>query len=163
MQIMKKIIILILFFIFFLNFKIHSDELYKVIIYKNYYNIFLKKNINYKEFMYANFLENNKNLDFDFITLFYLDKLKNHEFKKVENPIRRAEILFFGSLTFVTFGGWLFFSIFNVLIYNDTFGKIRKEQFLPLYLGSCIISFSVVISDLFINMKPKINKNIEIY
>jgi hypothetical protein len=84
--------------------------------------------------------------------------------KKQEFLLRRAEILFFGSLTFVTFGGWFFISVFNTLIYNDQFGKIRREQFLPLFLGSGTISIAVVFSDLFINIKPKLEeKNIEIY
>ncbi|HOV15032.1 MAG TPA: hypothetical protein PK771_12150, partial [Spirochaetota bacterium] len=75
---------------------------------------------------------------------------------------RRAEILFFGSLTIVSFAGWLTFSIYNVIIYGDTFGNLRRDQFLILYGGSAVISFSVAITDLFIQLKPKI-KGVEIY
>ncbi len=107
--------------------------------------------------------EKEPGVSFDIVELDYLNKMQKYEFHKPENPIRRSEILFFGSLTFTVFGGWIFFSIFNAMIYNDPFGKLRNEQFLPLYFGSCIISFSVAISDLFINIKPKLSKNIEIY
>lgn len=82
-------------------------------------------------------------------------KVNKYEFKSKENLIRRSEVLFFGSLTFATFGGWLFFSIFNVLIYDDTFGKLRRDQFLILYLGSSVVSVSVVLSDLILLFKPK--------
>ena len=75
---------------------------------------------------------------------------------------RRMEILFFGSLTIVSFSGWFAFSIFNVLIYNDPFGVIRREQFLTLYLGSSVISLSVSVSDLLVNLKKK-NKYVEFY
>ncbi len=84
------------------------------------------------------------------------------EFKKKENAFRRMEILFFGSLTIVSFAGWLCFSIFNIVIYGDAFGIIRKEQFLPLYLGSSIISLSVSVSDLLINIKNN-KKIVEFY
>lgn len=84
------------------------------------------------------------------------------EFKKKENVFRRMEILFFGSLTIVSFAGWLCFSIFNIVIYGDAFGIIRKEQFLPLYLGSSIISLSVSVSDLLINIKNN-KKIVEFY
>lgn len=89
--------------------------------------------------------------------------LNRYEFKKSEeNLLRRAEILFFGSLTIVTFAGWLSFSIYNVIIYNDTFGNLRRDQFLILYGGSAVIAFSVAITDLFIQIKPKM-KGVEIY
>ncbi|OHD23205.1 MAG: hypothetical protein A2Y34_09445 [Spirochaetes bacterium GWC1_27_15] len=94
----------------------------------------------------------------------YITDMKKYEFKQTkENLFRRAEILFFGSLTIVSFAGWMSFSIYNVVMYGDTFGNLRREQFLVLYLGSAVISFSVSISDLFIQLSPKINKNIQIY
>lgn len=104
---------------------------------------------------------NNYNISINFD---FNDNLRKYQFKdkKKENLFRRAEILFFGSLTFATFGGWFFFSVYNTMIYNEPFGKLRREQFLPLYLGSSVISISVVLSDLFINIKPKI-KGVEIY
>ena len=130
-----------------------SDKLKKTF---NYTLLLLNEdNINFKEFIYPN----NNGLEFDLLSFYKLNnELKEYEKKNKENPFRRAEILFFGSLTFVTFSGWLFYSIYNVMIYNETFGRIRKEQFLPLYLGSCVISFAVVISDLFIYYKPKTKK-----
>ncbi|MCK4796188.1 MAG: hypothetical protein KAT05_02335 [Spirochaetes bacterium] len=124
---------------------------------KRYDNL-LKTNINFKDFLY-NPIKTKLEIGVSFD---YMDKLKRLKFKKEENPIRRASILFFGSLTFATFGGWLFFSLFNVLIYDETFGKLRREQFLILYLGTGVISISVVLSDLFINLKPKM-KRVEIY
>lgn len=92
----------------------------------------------------------------------YLNKHINYNAKKEENMFRRMEILFFGSLTIVSFSGWFAFSIFNVLIYNDPFGVIRREQFLTLYLGSSVISLSVSVSDLLVNLKKK-NKYVEFY
>ena len=82
--------------------------------------------------------------------------------KQEENLLRRSEILFFGSLTFTAFGSWFFLSIFNALIYGEPFGKLRQEQFIPLFVGSSLISISIVLTDLFINIKPKL-KNVEIY
>jgi hypothetical protein len=121
-------------------------------------NVF-KENINFRLFLYRPVT---KNLELGF-SFNYLDKIKRFEFQTPdENPFRRAEILFFGSLTFVTFGGWLFFSLYNVLIYNETFGKLRREQFLLLYLGSTVISISVSVSDLLISMRSKM-KNVEVY
>ena len=104
---------------------------------------------------------NNYNISVKFDFNDNLDKYQNSD-KKKENLFRRAEILFFGSLTFATFGGWFFFSVYNKMIYNEPFGQLRREQFLPLYLGSSVVSISVVLSDLFINLKPKI-KGVEIY
>ncbi|HBD96433.1 MAG: hypothetical protein A2015_06635 [Spirochaetes bacterium GWF1_31_7] len=81
---------------------------------------------------------------------------------KGENLIRRAEIIFFGSLTFSTFLGWLMFSAYNSIMYEDTFGKLRRYQFLTLYLGGSVIAFSVSLSDLFIRLKPYF-KRVEFY
>ena len=93
----------------------------------------------------------------------YHKTIQLYQVKKIEdNIIRRSEILFFGSLTFATFGGWFFFSVFNKMIYDEPFGKLRREQFLPLYLGCSIISVSVVLSDIFLRVNPKV-KNIDFY
>jgi len=125
--------------------------------YDNWNNLLTDK-IDYRIFLY-----NKKTPSADFyITFDYNEKLERYEYKKEENLIRRAEILFFGSLTFATFGAWLFFSIFNALIYNGTFGELRREQFLFVYLGSSVISISVVVSDLFLRLKPE-RRRIEIY
>ncbi len=72
-----------------------------------------------------------------------------------ENLLRRAEIIFFGSLTFVSFFGWLFFSTYNTVLYGDTFGTLKRYQFFSLYLGCAVVSFSVSISDLFIRLQKK--------
>jgi len=82
--------------------------------------------------------------------------------EKEENPFRRIEIIFFGTLTVTSFSAWMFFSLFNVLVYNDTFGSLRRDQFLILYAGSGILSLSVSISDLFINLKLK-SKTVEFF
>lgn len=81
---------------------------------------------------------------------------------KNENLIRRAEIIFFGSMTFVSFMGWLMFSAYNSVIYAETFGTLKRYQFLTLYLGSSVVAFSVSLSDLFIRLKPFF-KRVEIY
>ena len=91
------------------------------------------------------------------------EDMKKYDLVNTENPFRRASILFFGSLTFATFGGWLFMSIYDVLVYGDVFGNLRREQFLLLYLGSSIISFSVVLSDLFANLDKNKKGFIQFY
>jgi|GEM_PF-2784193 len=165
-MIIKKILFFILFI--FVSLLIFSNEIitsknkkeYKNKLILFYIDNVFFKDIRFKEFIFS---PDAPCAQFDFLNFALANSIQNTELKKTENPIRRAEILFFGSLTFVTFGGWLFFSIYNILIYNETFGQLRREQFIPLYLGGSIISFSVVISDLFINLKPKFKKNIEIY
>ena len=72
-----------------------------------------------------------------------------------ENIFRRMEILFFGSLTIITFSGWLAFSLFNIIIYSDDFGILRPSQNLALYLGSGILSLSVSLTDLINNLQKK--------
>lgn len=72
-----------------------------------------------------------------------------------ENIFRRMEILFFGSLTIITFSGWLAISIFNIIIYDDDFGILRPAQNLSLYLGSGILSLSVSVTDLINNLQKK--------
>jgi hypothetical protein len=146
MKAFKSAIILIVFFSFYLysenGIKFNFDNLF-----------FLNQNTDVdmilKESYQFGIMNNFKN--------YYNFKQYDYQ-KKEEMLLRRSEILFFGSLTFVTFGGWFFFSIFNVFIYNDSFGKIRREQFLPLYFGSATISISVVLSDLFINLKPRLDE-----
>jgi hypothetical protein len=93
---------------------------------------------------------------------YVMNKIEEFEFKKTENLFRRAEILFFGSLTIISFGSWMCFSIYNTMMYGDTFGNLRRDQFLIIYAGAGIISFSVAISDIFIKFKLK-TKGVEIY
>ena len=135
-----------------------KNEFYNLYVSQCNFDRLFNNKLDFKDFLYSS---EKPEINFG-IKFSYLNQLIKYEFKKEENLIRRAEILFFGSLTFATFGAWFFFSIFNILIYNEPFGKLRKEQFLPIYLGSSIISVSVVLSDLFVNLKPKIKK-IEIY
>ncbi len=82
--------------------------------------------------------------------------------EKEENPFRRIEIIFFGTLTITSFSAWMFFSLFNVIMYNDTFGNLRRDQFLILYDGSGVLSLSVSISDLLIGLKLK-SKTVEFF
>ncbi|HOF00588.1 MAG TPA: hypothetical protein PK385_05020 [Spirochaetota bacterium] len=127
---------------------------------KDYYRLEYYFNDQYVSFNNGKFSRNNA----DFFGDYYLtpSNIGLMEFKKKENVFRRMEILFFGSLTIVSFAGWLSFSIFNIVIYGDTFGIIRKEQFLPLYLGSSVVSLSVSVSDLLINIKNN-KKIVEFY
>ena len=126
-----------------------------------------EKNIDIKmKYYFSNYYQNNYNNNLKFETgmkFRYFYELEKYKFeKKEENLLRRSEILFFGSLTFTAFGSWFFLSVFNTLIYGEPFGKIRQEQFIPLFVGSSLISISIVLTDLFINIKPKL-KNVEIY
>ena len=116
--------------------------------------IFAKSDVLDKSNYTYNYDSFNKNIKIEYFVNFNEYKYK----KKEENIFRRAEILFFGSLTFATFGGWFFYSVYNAMIYDSTFGTIRREQFLPLYLGSSLISISVVFTDVFINIRPKLKK-----
>jgi hypothetical protein len=128
---------------------------------KKYFNISFS--INFFESSYQNNLQNYFSSSYwRYFDTIYED-IKRYDVANKENPFRRASILFFGALTFATFGGWLFMSIFNVLIYGDVFGNLRRDQFLLLYLGSSIISISVVLSDLFVNLSKKKYKIIEFY
>ncbi len=79
---------------------------------------------------------------------------------KNESLIRRAEIIFFGSLTFVSFFGWLAISGYNALMGSETFGTLKRYQFLTLFIGSGVVGLSVSISDLFVQLKPYL-KNVE--
>jgi hypothetical protein len=167
---MKKM--MFIFYIFFILFNIIAEndissdsnklkiKLFIIDFKELNYEDFIGITYNFKDYLYR---DKTPNIGCDFIRLIYIDKMQKYQLQKPENPIRRAEILFFGSLTFTVFGGWLFFSIYNAMIYNDPFGRLRNEQFLSLYFGSCVIAFSVSLSDLFINLKPKFKKNIEIY
>ncbi len=167
-----RLLILLFFFINILLFG-NSEEL----IFNK--NLYFNQNQNLKIDNNSLYLVYNFNiLDKSFLTLFndyflikknlsYFDNsIQNYQLdtdkKYKENPFRRAEILFFGSLTFTVFGGWLFFSLFNFLIYNESFGRLRREQFLILYLGSSVVSISVVLSDLFVIQQPKMKK-IQLY
>lgn len=79
---------------------------------------------------------------------------------KNESLIRRAEIIFFGSLTFVSFFGWLAISGYNALMGSETFGTLKRYQFMTLFIGSGVVGLSVSISDLFMKLKPYM-KNVE--
>lgn len=143
---------------FIINKKLYNNQFQNIKIENN--SLFLISNFNIldKTFLslYNDYFLIKKNLGY------FNKSIQNYqndsESKYKENPFRRAEILFFGSLTFTVFGGWLFFSLFNVLIYNDVFGRLRREQFLILYLGSSVVSISVVLSDLFVTQQPKMKK-----
>ena len=92
----------------------------------------------------------------------YMEIMEKYETKKQENLVRRAEIIFFGSLTLSAFASWLFMSLYNTLIYQENFGNLNRNQFLLLYFGAGTISISVSITDLLIKLKPKM-KGVEIY
>jgi hypothetical protein len=92
----------------------------------------------------------------------YLTMAEEYELKKEENLLRRAEIMFFGSLTIFSFASWISFSIYNIMMYNDTFGNLRRDQFLFIYIGAGVLSFSVSLTDLFFRLKPK-TKGFEFY
>lgn len=141
------------------NFNILNSLKFKKLAFdENNFNLKMKYDIQ------DNYLYNYNNIKFEtgmkFSYFYELEKLKFE--KKEENLLRRSEILFFGSLTFTSFGSWFFLSVFNALIYGEPFGKIRQEQFIPLFVGSSFISISIVLTDLFINIRPKL-KNVEIY
>jgi hypothetical protein len=121
-------------------------------------------NLKIKSYIYYAYPNNNQDCKFETgIKFSYFKDLERLKFeKKEENLLRRSEILFFGSLTFSAFGSWFFFSVFNALIYGEPFGKIRQEQFVPLFAGSALISVSIVLTDLLVRVRPKL-KNVEIY
>ncbi|HOJ63034.1 MAG TPA: hypothetical protein PLE45_01320 [Spirochaetota bacterium] len=125
------------FIVFFLFLKIflYSEELNLT---QNPYFTSLTFSINNKKIFLNSFELNTK----------IANDISLYSTETKENPFRRAEILFFGSLTIVSFGGWLGFSIYNLIIYGDNFGVLRREQFLALYLGSSLLALSVSISDL---------------
>jgi hypothetical protein len=159
----------IFLFIFFLSiiFKINSMDNkidFSLFEYKINFNLIeneekLNKSINIQLY---EFIANDSYLFQNDLITDSVDQAINFEIKKEENLVRRAEILFFGSLTISAFAGWLCFSLYNVLIYHDTFGNLRREQFLTLYLGAAVVSVSVSFSDLFIRMKTKV-KGVEFY
>lgn len=172
---MNKLIFFIVILLFF-NVSLFSDNNQTTIIeFDSYYNLedFNNLNFNFKNNLYDNdnsfnfnsYLMNDIKIE-SAIKLEYLDyfeDLENYRVeRKQENLLRRSEIIFFGSLTFAAFGGWFFLSVFNVLIFEEPFGKLRQEQFVPLFVGSSLISISIVLSDLFINIKPKLKK-VQIY
>ncbi len=123
-------------------------------------NLKYNNNINYPNFNTTTYNNFKLETSIKFKYFYEIEKYKYE--RKKENLFRRSEIIFFGSLTFAAFGGWFFLSVFNVLIYEEPFGTLKQEQFVPLIAGSCLISLSIVLTDLFITLRPKI-KNIEIY
>lgn len=157
----KKLLILI--FLSFICVAGHSLDKSKLFKIKEKVSLpFLNMN---REIAFSNTI-NSSFVDQVIVSVSFTDFLQidNYAFKKKENPIRRAEILFFGSLTIISFSGWLLLSVFNMMIYGEDFGVLRREQFLLLYLGSSFLSIAVVVSDLFIGLKPKLKlKNIEVY
>jgi hypothetical protein len=143
----------IFFFILFLF------SLMNIFSYENYDIVFVKFKID------TNYFDNYKNSRLKDNTInfkVYLGQMEYYELKSEENLFRRAEIIFFGSLTVSAFASWMFMSLYNSLIYGETFGNLNRNQFLLLYLGAGTISISVSITDLFIKLKPKI-KGVEIY
>ncbi len=176
---MNRIIFYIIILLFFNIFLFAEENQIKILESDSFHNLDDFNNLNYniknlKKYLNENYNFNNNTFNFntynqnDFkietsLKFEYFKDLEYYRFeKKQENLLRRSEILFFGSLTFAAFGGWFFLSVFNVLIFEEPFGKIRQEQFVPLFVGSSLISISIVLSDLFINIKPKL-KNVEIY
>ena len=73
---------------------------------------------------------------------------------KGENIIRRAEIIFFGALTFASFAGWLGISGYNMMMGASTFGTLKRYQFMTLFIGSGVVGFAVSLSDILLRMKP---------
>jgi hypothetical protein len=152
-QNLKKIFILFLFLSNLQFFTLFANE--KSILIKNNWN-YIRDNqlINFQSQENTNTKEELKNTE-DEKFIFFSQK---------ENFIRRAEILFFGSLAISSFLGWFTFSIYNFIIYGDVFGILRINQFIALYLGSSIFSFAVSVSDLVIRMQIyNKKKKIKIY
>lgn len=73
---------------------------------------------------------------------------------KGENLIRRAEIIFFGALTFASFAGWLGISGYNMMMGSATFGTLKRYQFMTLFIGSGVVGFAVSLSDILLRVKP---------
>lgn len=73
---------------------------------------------------------------------------------KGENLIRRAEIIFFGALTFASFAGWLGISGYNMMMGSETFGTLKRYQFMTLFIGSGVVGFAVSLSDILLRVKP---------
>src|SRR4030042_442624 len=138
---MNKLIFFIVILLFF-NVSLFPDNNRSTIIeFNSYYNIenFNNLNFNFKNnlyddnsFNFNSYLINDIKIESS-VKLEYLDyfeDLENYRVeRKQENLLRRSEIIFFGSLTFAAFGGWFFLSVFNVLIFEEPFGKLRQEQF----------------------------------
>lgn len=80
---------------------------------------------------------------------------------KGENLIRRAEIIFFGALTFASFAGWLGISGYNMMMGASTFGTLKRYQFMTLFIGSGVVGFAVSLSDILLRIKPYM-KNISL-
>ncbi|MCH5150284.1 MAG: hypothetical protein J1G30_06425 [Spirochaetales bacterium] len=80
---------------------------------------------------------------------------------KGENLIRRAEIIFFGALTFASFAGWLGISGYNMMMGASTFGTLKRYQFMTLFIGSGVVGFAVSLSDVLLRIKPYM-KNISL-
>lgn len=76
---------------------------------------------------------------------------------KGENLIRRAEIIFFGALTFASFAGWLGISGYNMMMGASTFGTLKRYQFMTLFIGSGVVGFAVSLSDILLRIKPYMN------
>lgn len=135
---MKKIVsVFFLFSVFCLS----SAEFSQSILFKNSVNLISVKNIQFQYDKSFSFLKGEVDDVFSFRV-------------GGENIIRRAEVIFFGSLTFSTFIGWLLFSAYNSIIHGDTFGTLKRYQFLSLYLGGSVLAFSVSLSDLLIRLRP---------
>lgn len=163
MRFKKAFFLISIFVILSLSYSLHGSSLERRVLIKNNFNYYTNRVIKFNSKPKFNLNLNKK-----------LDELKEGDEDddnfitginyKGENLIRRAEILFFGSLTIISFMGWLVLSAFNMIIYDEPFGVLKRNQFLSLYLGSSIIALSVSLSDLFIRLRPLFKRhNVEIY
>ncbi len=104
----------------------------------------------------------NYNLEFSLLVSDFKTYTEMSTGKKKEHFLRRFEVLFFGSLTIVSFFGWIGLSIFNSMIYGDNFGLLRRDQILFLYLSCSVISIAIAFTDLLTDIKLK-NAVIQFY
>jgi hypothetical protein len=142
----------IIVFIFLNSVLLYAEENYSIV----FATVKLNFDLPDKSYNFSN--EINKAIRFNT----RINLMEKYDTNVQENIIRRAEIIFFGSLTLSAFASWLFMSLYNTLIYQDTFGNLNRNQFLLLYFGAGTISISVSVTDLLIRLKPKM-KGVEIY
>lgn len=162
-------LLFIIIFSFCTVFHIMADDLFYCEInnkeqlfskFNEQWDILKKKNYNFKELI----IGKQSNLPQLSVIINYDSKDRRFFLDSGENIFHRLEILFFGSLTVVSFCGWLLLSLFNVIIYEETFSYIRRDQYLLLYVGASVVSFGVCITDLLMHIKPRLkNKTIDFY
>jgi hypothetical protein len=138
--------------IFFNSFILFSEQKYDIVFVTCRLNFDLLE----KKMSYDNELNNTIKFNSN------INLMEQYDLNSDENIVRRAEIIFFGSLTLSAFASWIFMSLYNTLIYQETFGNLNRNQFLLLYFGAGTISISVSITDLIVRLKPKM-KGVEIY